>query len=436
MTQAPLLEQAHQGNPQAISHLINRSLQKQEITATVESDNGFLEVMLEASQVPNETLAAFIRQGLLKLKIETAYEAGVYGRKAGEHFATWSQQFELKPRPTTDFVTHLTSTLPQFDQPNQSAVSQPRPLAITLATEDGGTVRLDLALILGILGTVLIVLGAFAPVFSVPILGNVSFFRDGSEEGYILIGCAIASMIFLLKKQYTFLWSSALGASGIVALVFSFFQMQLHQVKSSLDSDLADNPFRGLADAAVASVQMQWGWIVLIFGCAMLLFAAYLRQREPSKQTYTTLAVAIALLVFVNIALPSIQYAGQAARAKEAEAKQNIGSMNRAQQAYYLEKDSFSWQIEDLGIGMRTETTNYHYQITIADKERAVALGTAKTDGLKSYAGGVFAIHDSSAEVTTVAIECQSDQATQTPVEPPTLNGTEPQCASGSSKLN
>lgn len=436
MTQTPLLEQAHQGNPQAIAHLISRSLQKQGVTARVESTHGLLEVMLEAAQVPQETLAAFVHQGLLKLKIATVHEASVYGRKAGEHFATWHQQFELQPRPLTDFVANFTPTPPSFESSTQPTSAQPRSLTFALATEDGGVVRLDIALILGILGAALIVLGAFTPIFSVPIVGSVSFFKNGSEEGYALIGCTIAAIVFLLKKRYTLLWSAALGASGLVALVFTNFQLQMHKVQSSLNADLAGNSFRGLADAALASVHLEWGWMVLLLGCATLLSATYLKQRKPSKQSYLALAVASALLVAVVLIPPSIQASGQAVKAKESEGKQYVGSLNRSQQAYYLEKDTFSWQIEDLELEIKTETSNYHYQITATDKERAVTVGTAKTGGLKSYVGGVFVTRDSSGSATTGAIVCQSEHATQTPLDPPTLNGTAPQCASGSVTLD
>lgn len=436
MTQTPLLEQAHQGNPQAIAHLISRSLQKQGVTATVESTHGFLEVMLEAAQVPQETLAAFVHQGLLKLKIEAVYEASVYGRQAGEHFATWHQQFQLQPRPATDFVANFTPTLPAFESSTQPANAQPRPLTFALATEDGGVVQLDLALILGLLGAVLIVFGAFSPIFGVPIVGGISLFRNGSVEGYALISCAIAAVVFLLKKQYSFMWSAALGASGLVALVFIIFQLLLHQAQLSLNSELTDNLGRGWADIALAAVHLEWGWIVLLLGCATLLFATYLKQRKPSRKSYLALAIASALLVAGVLIPPSIQAAGQAVKAKESEAKQYVGSINRSQQAYYLEKNTFSWQIEDLGLGIKTETSNYHYQITVAEKERAVAVGTAKTGGLKSYTGGVFVTRDSSGSATTVAILCQSEHATQTPLDPPTLNGTVPQCAAGSATLD
>jgi serine/threonine protein kinase len=50
-------------------------------------------------------------------------------------------------------------------------------------------------------------------------------------------------------------------------------------------------------------------------------------------------------------------------RPKQAEGKQNVGSMNRAQQAYFLENDEFADSFPELGIGMKTQTKNYQYSI-------------------------------------------------------------------------
>jgi len=37
---------------------------------------------------------------------------------------------------------------------------------------------------------------------------------------------------------------------------------------------------RGIADAALQSVQMQWGWVVLLVGCGLLFAGAYYRRVE------------------------------------------------------------------------------------------------------------------------------------------------------------
>jgi hypothetical protein len=54
MTQPDLLALAKQGNPKAIAALLNRSLQAKGITAKAKlKENGYLQVMLESSQIPS-----------------------------------------------------------------------------------------------------------------------------------------------------------------------------------------------------------------------------------------------------------------------------------------------------------------------------------------------------------------------------------------------
>jgi len=82
------LEEARYGNLGAITALINRTLQKKGISASVDLDHGDLDVMLDGKQVPPETAADYVCKGVQKLDIEPAYDLYVFGRKAGEPFAT------------------------------------------------------------------------------------------------------------------------------------------------------------------------------------------------------------------------------------------------------------------------------------------------------------------------------------------------------------
>lgn len=38
------------------------------------------------------------------------------------------------------------------------------------------------------------------------------------------------------------------------------------QARADMELDLAGNPFRGLADITIQSVQLQWGWALLVVG--------------------------------------------------------------------------------------------------------------------------------------------------------------------------
>ena len=45
------------------------------------------------------------------------------------------------------------------------------------------------------------------------------------------------------------------------------------QMKAEMAEKMAGNPFGGLAELAVNSVELQWGWAVLVAGTACLIAA-------------------------------------------------------------------------------------------------------------------------------------------------------------------
>lgn len=57
---------------------------------------------------------------------------------------------------------------------------------------------------------------------------------------------------------------------------------------------------------------------------------------------------------------------------QEAEARQYVGSMNRAQQAFYLEHEYFSSDLSDLDLGIDSETENYNYTILVTDDQQII----------------------------------------------------------------
>ena len=105
-----------------------------------------------------------------------------------------------------------------------------------------------------------------------------------------------------------------------------------------------------------------------------------------------------------------------AVKAKQSEAKQYISSMNKGQQAYFAENSAFSNSIAALGLGIKTETTNYKYS-TRATKTAALNYAVAKKPELKSYFSGVFIVpakefelNADRYEMTTVTILCETNE--------------------------
>ena len=87
-----------------------------------------------------------------------------------------------------------------------------------------------------------------------------------------------------------------------------------------------------------------------------------LYQKEERGFTLIELLVVVILMgILTALALPN--YFNQIEKARVAEAKQNLGSINRAQQAYYFEKAVFAAQMSNLGVNLTLDSELYQYSI-------------------------------------------------------------------------
>jgi predicted RNA-binding Zn-ribbon protein involved in translation (DUF1610 family) len=136
----------------------------------------------------------------------------------------------------------------------------------------------NLKLILGILGSAVLFVGVFAPIVSVPVVGAMNYFQNGKGDGSIVMVLAVISFFLALSRNYKKLWISGLGSLAVMLFTFIRFQTKMSELKSQMDSDLAGNPFRGFADMAVQSIQLQWGWAVLVIGAVLVIAAAAVKE--------------------------------------------------------------------------------------------------------------------------------------------------------------
>ena len=156
------------------------------------------------------------------------------------------------------------------------------------------------------------------------------------------------------------------------------------------------------------------------------------------KILFSTFSVVAIIMILSAIALPSFTGCGN--KARQSEAKQYVGSMNRAQQAYFVEKGILSNSVNALGLGIKTQTTNYNYS-TVATKNAAFsyALPLSERKNLTSYLGAVFLVPVSPAaknKKTTVSILCQADSRGNIQLANPILENDVPVCAAGSSEVS
>lgn len=143
-------------------------------------------------------------------------------------------------------------------------------------------------------------------------------------------------------------------------------------------------------------------------------FLQHLNNRKNKAEEGFTLiellVVVIIIGVLAAIALPSLL--GQVNKAKQSEGKNNIGAINRAQQAYFLEYQAFNTDLTQLGIGIKTQSDNYKYA-SVTDASGVIAHNAmAIKAALKSYVGivGTTTGAGATSEALTLAFACESNE--------------------------
>jgi serine/threonine protein kinase len=163
------------------------------------------------------------------------------------------------------------------------------------------------------------------------------------------------------------------------------------------------------------------------------------RKSTTNSVVPQVVIVELVVAALACIALPSMF--SMVHKAKQAEARQNIGAMNRAQQAYFLEENTFTNSIEKLGIGIRAQTVNYDYSIQATPKA-VFNYGVSRKNGVTSYVGAVFVVPTTPSnssttenEVNTVAIVCEANSPRTARPAAPIYQKSKPVCSPGTRKL-
>ncbi len=147
-----------------------------------------------------------------------------------------------------------------------------------------------------------------------------------------------------------------------------------------------------------------------------LKFLQHLLGKKKDDQGFTLIELLVVIIIIgilSAIALPS--FLNQAKKAKQSESKTYVGSMNRGQQAYMTENDSFTSSIDAMGIGISTQTANYIFYANAGTGAGTEAYAvnysvvTTTGSGLKNYGGNVYLKSiGANSELTSVAYLCET----------------------------
>jgi len=109
-------------------------------------------------------------------------------------------------------------------------------------------------------------------------MGNMNYFQNGKGDGTIVLVLAVVSLVLVMAKKYRGLWFTGLSSLTVMAFSFINFQMKMSEISAQMETELVGNPFRGLGDVAMQSVQLQWGWALLVVGAGLLIASTAIRN--------------------------------------------------------------------------------------------------------------------------------------------------------------
>jgi hypothetical protein len=135
-----------------------------------------------------------------------------------------------------------------------------------------------------LIAAVVMALGAFCPIISLPIVGSLSYVMRGNGDGIIIIGCSAAIIgltIFGYRRS-----TAVFAAGALVMMVVTLSQLAGILSKAQADAASAKSKvFGGLASLMVNSMSLGWGWVLLFGGAFGVLVLALLGALPGTSPT-------------------------------------------------------------------------------------------------------------------------------------------------------
>ena len=136
----------------------------------------------------------------------------------------------------------------------------------------------------GYISSIVLAFATFLPVATLPLVGSLNYFNNGQGDGTFILLAAIAAGVLVYLKKYNFLLIPGILAAALTLFDLIAMIAKINDMKASLNESLAGNPFAGIAQGLANSVQLQWGWFILLLAeAAVVLVALNVLPKEAPK---------------------------------------------------------------------------------------------------------------------------------------------------------
>ncbi|MBW4470878.1 MAG: type IV pilin-like G/H family protein [Stenomitos rutilans HA7619-LM2] len=112
-----------------------------------------------------------------------------------------------------------------------------------------------------------------------------------------------------------------------------------------------------------------------------------------------------------------------------------VKALLQQQTEFFAKQKRYAPTLAELGSSIPADTPNYAYSTDVLPSKQAIAIATAKQDGLPSYAGVTLLVKDDKNNDTPITTICVTSKPSKTPPAIPQLVDKDIQCPSGATKV-
>lgn len=150
------------------------------------------------------------------------------------------------------------------------------------------TITLNKAQLIGILGSILLLIGVFLPIVQIPIVGSIALFVGLKSYGSIVFVLAVLSIFLITYNQAKILLLAGTIALSIILYNLYRTNEYVSRIQDKAEGQINDGIFGGLAAAMSQSVKLEFGWLFLIAGSICILLAATTINKENRVENFDT----------------------------------------------------------------------------------------------------------------------------------------------------
>ena len=126
----------------------------------------------------------------------------------------------------------------------------------------------DRAQMVGLIGSALLCIGVFTPIFSFSVFAKISYLDNFRLDGVAVLLLALGSAFLALSPWRRGLWIT--GEAALAVLNFTLAQFVIAKVRlgAELEHEAAKNPIAAsFRKALIDAYELQWGWLILLGAC-------------------------------------------------------------------------------------------------------------------------------------------------------------------------